>query len=142
MNICKEKERAEIDKIFGLVKRLKATGFPAITRESFKSNLAKVAYLFETEPSTKGDDNLLMIRYWTHFSNLKFRTLPDGKYAIIADKFEDFIRTTHAESITRAGRKWREYGYYQPSIKTNAKRQVRESTFREMLPRIYFDGED
>lgn len=83
----------------------------------------RVEYLLEKYPSTRGDDRILLYRYYKTFEpemmQIKFKA------------FSNMLRATNPETIRRRRQEWNQEGKYLPTKKTRIKRARREEIIRE-----------
>lgn len=92
------------------------------TIKTMKKVKQKVKFLLEKYPETKGDDRLLIYRFYKVFED---NVLIKPRY------FEALMRATSYETITRARRKIQENGELLPTDRTISKRRLRERIIHE-----------
>lgn len=93
----------------------------AKTISDLKTVKHKVRFILEKYPPSKGNDVILLYRYYQHFGN---------GVKIKAEVFEQLLAVTSPESITRARRLIQEGGEYLPSERVQKKRRRREQIIR------------
>lgn len=98
------------------------------TIPTLKKVKERVRYILEKYPPTRGNDMILLWRYYREYEsdklNLSFR------------KFKDMLRATSMETIRRSRQKIQEGGEFLPTEKTVRKRRRREGIIREGIREV------
>ena len=131
-------EKKNIECQYRAIQELKKLGIDKF-REHLRTVMARVAFVFEQHPETRSDDNLLLINYWHSFTQIRLKQLDNGFFALIAPDLESFSSVATLETVSRCGRKWREYGFYLGSIEKTAQRQAAYEEFKRTLPRLVIE---
>lgn len=92
------------------------------TIKHIKTVRARVEDILERHPSTRGDDRILLYRYYKEYEP----SLMQIKFT----DFMSFLRATNPETIRRSRQKINEEGKFLPTDKTVAKRRRREQIIR------------
>ena len=85
----------------------------------------RVRYILEEFPSAKGNDMLLIWRYYQTFESDRIR--------ISFTEFKDLMRATSMETIRRTRQRIQEAGEYLPTDRTILKRRRREEIIRSNI---------
>ena len=97
----------------------------ATTTPTMKKVKERVRYILEKHPSARGNDMILLWRYYREFE-------PD-KIKLTFKKFQDMMRATSMETIRRSRQKIQESGELLPTDKTVLKRRRREQIIRSEI---------
>jgi len=103
--------------------RMEATTIPHMKRVK-----DRVKYILQMFPPAKGNDMLLIWRYYQVFE-------PD-KIRISFTEFKDMMRATSMETIRRTRQKIQEAGEFLPTDRTILKRRRREEIIRSEIGEV------
>jgi hypothetical protein len=100
----------------------------AKTIPTMKKVKERVRYILEEHPSARGNDMILLWRYYREFESDKIK--------LSFRKFKDLMRATSMETIRRTRQKIQEGGELLPTDKTVLKRRRREEIIRSEIKEV------
>lgn len=116
------------------------------TISKLRNTMAKVKYLLERYPSTRGDDRILILQYIKLFERHLVYNENTGLIEFMNRQgisYEDWRMLTAFETITRARRKIQEqFSSLLPSNQTILKRRQKEIAYKTHMKKITYSKED